>query len=156
VEARTLRPRRLLWAGAAVTACAAIFFPRIEGIRNSDDSWWRLVTFPVPQDTEGLILVPLVILVTIALFATVGRWAWADASGGNRPAKVGLVCALLGLLGVLAFFLSAPIILGGLGATLGIEGRRRRDTEGRGTLAAAAIAVGAAAFAVGAAIWTFA
>ena len=141
--------------GAAVTAWAAIFFPRIEGIRSSDDSWWTLATFLVPQDTEGLVLVPLVIVLTIALFAIVGRRAWTDASGRNRPAKAGLVCALLGLLGVLAFFVSAPIILGGLGATLGLEGWRRRSTKGRGTLAAAAIAVGAAAFVIGAAIWTF-
>jgi hypothetical protein len=54
-----------------------------------------------------------------------------------------------------AFWVSAPIIFGGLGATLGAEGRRRSDTEGRGGLAAAAIAVGAVAFAIGAAIWVF-
>jgi hypothetical protein len=156
VGARTPRARKtLLWAGAALTACAAVFFPRIQGIRDTGDSWWRLATFFVPQDREGLVLVPLVILLTIALFAFVGRWAWEDSSGGNRPAKVGFVFALLGFVGVLAFFLSTPIILGGLGATLGAEGRRRRDAEGRGTLAGAAIALGMAAFAVGAAIWVF-
>jgi len=148
--------KTLLWAGAALTASAAVFFPRVQGIRDTDDSWWRLATFFVPQDREGLVLVPLVILLTIALFGVVGRWAWEDSSARNRPAKVGFVCALLGVVGVLAFFVSAPIIFGGLGATLGVEGRRRRDTEGRGALAAAAIAVGAAAFAVGAAIWVFA
>lgn len=157
VEARTLRTKKtLLWAGAAVTASAAVFFPGVEGIRDTGDSWWRLAAFFVPQDREGLVLVPLVILLTIALFAFVGRWAWEDAGARNRPAKVGFVCALLGFVGVLAFFVSAPIIFGGLGATLGAEGWRRRDTEGRGVLAAAAIAVGAAAFAVGAAIWVFA
>ena len=157
MEARTPRRKKsLLWAGAAVTASGAIFFPRVQGIRDTGDSWWRLATFIVPQDREGLLLVPLVILLTIALFASIGRWAWNDASGRNRPAKVGFVCALLGFVGVLAFFVSAPIVFGGLGVTLGAEGRRRRDIEGRGALAAAAIAVGAAAFALGAAIWAFA
>ena len=50
----------------------------------------------------------------------------------------------------------APIILGGLATTLGLEGRRRSLTVGRGTLAAAAIAAGLVAFAVGASIWVFA
>ncbi|CAN5146236.1 hypothetical protein BH18ACT14_BH18ACT14_06660 [soil metagenome] len=156
VEARTLLANKtLLWAGAVVTASAAVFFPKIQGIRDTGDSWWRLATFFVPQDREGLVLVPLVILLTFALFAFVGRRAWEDASARNRPAKVGFICALLGLVGVLAFFVSAPIMFGGLGATLGAEGRRRSDTEGRAALASAAIAVGAAAFAIGAGIWVF-
>jgi hypothetical protein len=146
---------KLLWIGAAVTAAAAIFFPRIQGIRDDDDSWWRLLVFFVPQDTEGLILVPLVILLTLALFAFVGRWAWNDPDARNRPARVGLVSGLLGLVGVLAFFLSAPIILGGLAVTLGLEGRRRAEAEGRGRLAAAAVVVGAIAFLIGAGIWAF-
>jgi hypothetical protein len=88
VEPRTKRPKTLLWAGAAVTASAAVFFPRVEGIRDKDESWWRLAAFFVPQDLEGVVLVPVVILLTIALFALVGRWAWGDG-GRNRPAKVG-------------------------------------------------------------------
>ena len=157
MEAESARTHKTgLWVGAVVTAAAAIFFPRVQGIREDGDSWWRLATFLVPQDREGLLLVPLVILITIALFALVGRWAWADPCARNRPATVGFVCALLGFVGVLAFFLSAPIILGGLGVTLGVEGWRRRGAEGRGALAAAAIVVGAAAFAVGASIWVFA
>lgn len=139
-----------------MTASAAVFFPRVQGIRDTGDSWWRLAIFFVPQDTEGVVLIPVVVLLTIALFALVGRWAWKDASGRNRPAKVGFVSALVGLLGVLAFFLSAPIVFGGLGVTLGAEGRRRTATEGRGALAAGAMAVGVVAFAVGAAIWVFA
>jgi hypothetical protein len=155
VEARALRRKTLLWVGAAVTAGAAVFFPRVQGIRDSDDSWWRLATFFVPQDWEGVVLVPLVILVTIALFAFVGRWGWEDAGGRNRPAKVGLACGFLGVAGVLAFWLSAPIIFGGLAVTLGAEGWHRAASEGRGAMATAAIVVGAVAFAVGAAIWGF-
>ncbi|HKG44309.1 MAG TPA: hypothetical protein VKB10_08720 [Gaiellaceae bacterium] len=144
-----------LWIGAAITAAAAIFFPRIQGIRDEGESWWRLVIFLVPQDTEGLVLVPLVILLTLGLFAVVGRRAWRGNSAGNRPAKAGLVSSVLGILGVVAFFLSAPIVLGGLGVTLGIEGRRRARAAGGTKLAIAAIAVGALAVAEGAAIWVF-
>src|SRR3982751_4578418 len=105
MEAGTVGTKKtLLWAGAALTAAAAVFFPHVEGIRDSGDSWWRLAIFFVPQDREGLLLVPMVILITIALLALVGRWTWADASARNRPATVGFVCALLGLVGVLAFF----------------------------------------------------
>jgi hypothetical protein len=138
-----------------VTAFAAIFFPRIQGIREDDDSWWRLVWFFVPQDLEGMILVPLVILLTIGLFALVGRWAWRDLGARNRPAKTGLVCSLLGVAGVVVFWLSGPIILGGLGTTLGLEGRRRAAAEGRAAMATAAVAVGIIAFAIGASIWVF-
>jgi hypothetical protein len=145
----------LLWAGAIVTAWAAIFFPRIQGIRDRDESWWRLLWFFVPQDLEGVVLVPIVILLTVALFALVGRWAWRDSGARNRPAKVGLVCSLLGIAAVVVFFLSGPIVLGGLGTTLGLEGRRRARAEGRAAVAAAAIAVGIIAFAIGASIWIF-
>ena len=146
----------LLWAGAVVTALAAIFFPRIQGIRDRDESWWSLLWFVVPQDLEGVILVPIVILLTIGLFALIGRWAWRDTAGRNRPATVGLVCSVLAIFGVFVFFLSGPIVLGGLGTTLGVEGRRRARAEGRATAAAAAIAIGIIAFAIGASIWAFA
>ena len=149
------RTATLLWAGAIVTALAAIFFPRIQGIRDRDESWWRLAWFFVPQDLEGVILVPIVILLTIALFALVGRWSWRDRGARNRPAKVGLVSSLLGIAAVVVFWLSGPIILGGLGTTLGFEGRRRARAEGRAAVAAAAIVVGIVAFAIGASIWTF-
>ena len=103
-----------------------------------------------------MILVPLIVVLTFALFALLGAWAWSTKATSNRPAKVGLVCALLGLVGVLAFWLSAPIIFGGLGLTLGLEGRRRAGTEGWGRQALAAIVVGAVAFVVGAGIWVWA
>jgi hypothetical protein len=69
-----------------------------------------------------MILVPLIIVLTVALFALLGGWAWSARAASNRPATVGLVYAILGLVGVLAFWLSAPIILGGLGFTLGLRG----------------------------------
>ncbi|MBD0328625.1 MAG: hypothetical protein ICV64_00755 [Thermoleophilia bacterium] len=156
LDGPAVESKRLLWIGAAFTAASAIFFPRIQGIRDDDSSWWRLLTFFVAQDREGWVLVPLVIALTAALFALVGGWAWRDARRRNRPAKVGLVTGVLGFAGIIGFFLSAPILLGGLGVTLGIEGRRRRATEGRGVLAVGAIVAGTIAYAIGASMWIFA
>jgi hypothetical protein len=150
----TWPPKTMLWVGAGATAAAALFFPKIEAVKNNDVSPWELFVFFAPSDREGLLLVPLVIVLTIALFALLGGWAWRGAR--NRPAKVGLVCGILGLVGVLAFFLSAPIIFGGLALTLGVEGRRRAETEGRGTQALGAIVLGSVAFVVGAGIWVLA
>jgi hypothetical protein len=146
------RSRTILWVGAAVTAVAAVFFPHLEAVKNEDRPLWEFW----PHDREGWILAPLVIVLTFALFAILGGWAWSARASSNRPARVGLVCAILGLVGVLAFWLSAPIVLGGLGFTLGLEGRRRAGTEGRGRQALAAIVVGAVAFVVGAGIWVLA
>ncbi|MEO8291190.1 MAG: hypothetical protein ABI649_09390 [Gaiellaceae bacterium] len=146
----TLPPKTILWRGAAATAFAAVFFPHLEAVKNEDRPLWELW----PHDREGLLLVPLLIVLTIALFALLGGWAWSGAR--NRPAKVGLICGILGLVGVVAFFLSAPIILGGLAVTLGVEGRRRAGTEGGATQALAAIILGAVAVAVGAGIWVLA
>jgi len=148
-----VRPQKtILWGGAAATALAAVFFPHLEAVKNEDRPLWELW----PHDREGLILVPLIIVFTIALFALVGGWAWSASSTSNRPAKVGLVCGILGLVGVLAFFLSAPIIFGGLAVTLGVEGRRRAGAEGKGTQALAALVLGAVAFVIGAGIWVLA
>jgi hypothetical protein len=151
-ETRVRPQKTSLWAGAAVTALAAVFFPQLEAVKNEDQPLWELW----PHDREGMILVPLVIVVTLALFALLGGWAWRAGSTSNRPARVGLVCGILGPVGVLAFFLSAPIILGGLAVTLGVEGRRRAGAEGKGTQALAAIVLGAIAFVIGAGIWVLA
>jgi hypothetical protein len=51
------------------------------------------------------------------------------------------------------FWLSGPIVLGGLGTTLGLEGRRRAGAEGGAGLATAAIVFGLLAFAIGASVW---
>jgi hypothetical protein len=146
----TRSPKTILWGATAATAFAAVFFPHLEAVKNEDRPLWELW----PHDREGLLLVPLVIVLTIALFALLGGWAWRG--GRNLPAKVGLVCGILGLVGVLAFWLSAPIIFGGLAVTLGVEGRRRAGAEGRRTQALAAIALGAVALVVGALIWVLA
>jgi len=143
--------RKALWRGGAVTALGAVWFPHLEAVKNEGKPIWEFW----PHDREGMILVPLVILLTAALFALAGGWAWS-ARATNRPATVGLVCAILGLPGVLLFWLSVPIILGGLGVTLGLEGRRRAVSEGKRRYALAAIVTGAVASAVGAGIWLLA
>jgi hypothetical protein len=55
------------------------------------------------------------------------------------------------VLGVVAFFVSAPIVFGGLAATLGLEGRRRSQSRAR--RATAAVVVGLVACLGGTALW---
>jgi hypothetical protein len=69
-------------------------------VKNDDVAIWDL-------DSEALFLFPAIIVVTVALFGFLGGWAWRDTSGANRPAKVAAIAGPLGLVGVLAFFLSA-------------------------------------------------
>lgn len=148
-----LRPG--LWSAATATAAASLFFPKIEGIRSHGRSPWQLLYFFVPLDLEGLILVPLLIALTFGLFWLVGQRALRATAGRNRPARAGLVCGLLGIVAVVLFWLSLPIILGGLAITLGLEGRRLASAEGRGREASAAIIAGTSAVAVGAIMWAF-
>ena len=81
------------------------------------------------------------------------RWAVRAPAGSGRPAQVGLVCSILGLVGILAFFVSAPIVLGGLGATLGYEARQRAAVAGHGRMALAAMVIGGTAAVIGIVIW---
>ena len=101
-------------------------------------------------DTEDRVLAPLVVVISLALFAVVG----SIARGGtrNRPALAGLVIAILAFLGVVAYWISAPIMLGGLAVTLGVEGRRRAG-RGRARTATLAIALGGLATTAGASLW---
>ena len=141
--------KALLWKGAVLTAAAALYFPKIAAVKAGDAAWWQLIVFIWPRDLEGIIITPVVLLLTFGVFALVGRRALRDGPT-NRPARYGLVCAVLGLVGVIFFWLSAPIILGGLAVTLGLEARRR---AGRAREARAALAVGTLAMIVGAGIW---
>ena len=151
----TVVPRSTLWLFATATAAAALFFPKIEGIRSHGRSAWQLFYFFVPLDVEGLILIPLIIAGAFGLFWFVGSWALRDAGRRNRPARVGMVSGILGLVGVVAFWLSAPIILGGLAIMLGLDARRLAATEGRGREAVVALVAGICAVAVGAIMWAF-
>lgn len=137
---------RPLWFGAAITSVAAGLFPRLNAVINEGVPVWQL-------DPEARVLLPLVIALPLLLFALLGRWAWRSSDGRNRPAKVGLVCALLAIVGFIAFFVSLPITFGGLALTLGLEGKRRAAGQGGSRQAAAAIVLGAIAAIGGAAIW---
>ena len=133
-----------LWRGAGVTAVAAILFPRLNAVMYDHQKIWEL-------DREAAVLIPIAIVVCLALFATVGLWAWRGRD--NRPAVVGLVVGALGLVGILAFFISAPIMLGGLATTLGLEGIHRAQHDGRLVAARVATGLGVLAILVGAVIW---
>jgi hypothetical protein len=132
-----------LWQGALATGVLAGLAPRVNAVIYDHEHIWQL-------DSEARVLLPIVVALPLLLAATLGRWAWRGRL--NRPAAVGLALAVASVLGVVAFWLSAPIILGGLGATLGLEGRRRA-AEGRGTRATVAAVVGILACLGGTALW---
>ena len=113
---------RVWWAGL-LTLVAAVGFPRLNDYISQSENGGRL-------DREEVIFLIAIAAVTILLFGVLARWAVQAPPDSGRPAKVGLVCSILGLVGILAFYVSAPIILGGLGATLGYEGRKRAALAG--------------------------
>src|SRR5262245_11346089 len=57
-----------LWKGAALTAAAAVLFPRVNAVIYDDQKIWQL-------DPEAAVLIPVVVIVTLAVFAVVGRVA---------------------------------------------------------------------------------
>jgi hypothetical protein len=136
---------RLWWAGL-LTLVAAVGFPRLNDYFSSSENGGRL-------DREEVVGLLVVAAVTIALFGLLARWAVHAPAVSGRPAKVGLVCSILGLVGILAFFVSAPIVLGGLGATLGYEARKRAAVAGHGRMALAAMVIGGTAAVIGIVIW---
>lgn len=132
-----------LWQGALATGVLAGLAPRVNAVIYDHEHIWHL-------DPEARVLFPIVVALPLLLAATVGRWAWRGPR--NRPALVGLVLAVTAVLGVIAFFLSAPIVLGGVAATLGVEGRRRAS-EGRARIATVAIVIGIVACVGGTGLW---
>jgi hypothetical protein len=142
-QVNTARSTTRLWQGALATGVLAGLAPRVNAVIYDHEHIWHL-------DSEARVLLPIVVALPLLIAAVVGRWAWRGEH--NRPAVVGLVMAVLSVLGVLAFFLSAPIVLGGIAATLGLEGRRRAD-EGRGGVATTAVVLGVIACLGGTALW---
>jgi hypothetical protein len=136
---------RLWWAGL-LTLVAAIGFPRLNDYLSSSENGGRL-------DREEVVFLIVIAAVTLLLFGVLARWAVHAPADSGRPARVGLICSILGLVGILAFFVSAPIILGGLGAALGYEARRRSAVAGHGRIALAALVIGGMAAVTGMAIW---
>ena len=99
-----------------------------------------LSTVLPPIYPDQLRALPGVVLVLLIVSALLFFYVVPRAANSNRPAIGGLVCSILGLLLVIAFWSGLPIVLGTAGALLG---RGSRTT--RGGLALAAIIVGAAA-----------
>lgn len=139
--------RDRLRTGALVTAAAAVLFPRLNAVLHDGQALWEV-------DAEAAVFIPIIIGITLVLFATLGRRSWRGDSTRNRAARTGLVCGVLGILGIVAFWISAPIILGGLALTLGLEAVRRAPVAGRRGEAVAATALGGIAVLIGAATWT--
>jgi hypothetical protein len=138
----TTRSASRLWQGALATGVLAGMAPRVNAVIYDHEHIWHL-------DPEARVLLPLVVVLPFVLAGTVGLWAWRGPS--TRPATASLVLAVLSVLGVVAFFVSAPIVFGGLAATLGWEGRRR--SQGRARRATAAVVVGLVACVGGTALW---
>jgi hypothetical protein len=132
-----------LWQGALVTGVLAGLAPRVNAVIYDHEHIWHL-------DPEARVLLPIVVALPFVLAATVGLWAWHGTR--NRPAVAGLVLSIVAVVGVLAFFVSAPIVFGGIAATLGLEGRRRAD-EGRARMATVAVVVGFLSCLGGAILW---
>ncbi len=132
-----------LWQGALATGVLAGLAPRVNAVIYDHEHIWHL-------DPEARVLLPIVVALPLVLASTVGLWAWRGPR--NRPAAVGLVLSFVAVLGVVAFFVSAPIVFGGLAATLGVEGRRRAD-ERRGRMATFAVVLGIVACLGGTALW---
>lgn len=141
-----LQTRDRLRTGALLTAAAAVLFPRLNAVLHDGQALWEL-------DAEAAAFIPIIIGITLVIFATLGRWSWRVETSTNRAARTGLVCGILGLLGIVAFWISAPIIFGGLALTLGLEAVRRATLAGRRGEAVAATTLGAVAVLTGAGIW---
>jgi hypothetical protein len=139
----TTRSTTRLWQGALATGVLAGLAPRVNAVIYDHERIWHL-------DPEARVLFPIVVALPFLLAATVGLWAWRGPR--NRPAIVGLILAVVAVVGVLAFFVSAPIVFGGMAATLGLEGRRR-VAEGRARMATAAVVIGTLACLAGTALW---
>ena len=140
----TLEPTRTestahLWTGAAVTAFAALLFPRVNAVIYDHERIWHL-------DSEAQLMAPAVVVVTLVLFAAIGLPLWRS----RRMATASVVVGAVAVLGVVAFWISLPIALGGIAVTLGAESVHR----GEPTVAARiGIGLGALAVLAGAAFW---
>lgn len=139
--------RARIWISAAVTILVAAALVQIGDAVQAGHVHWNLDKFR----QMGIIAA-----LGLAIFVTVVPWAAGAPAGSKRTAATGLVCGILGLASIVVFFLSAPVLLGGAGITLGWESFRRSSRGGGRGLASAAIGAGGLAVATGSAIWLFA
>ncbi|MDQ1627614.1 MAG: hypothetical protein QOI54_1358 [Actinomycetota bacterium] len=139
---RSAVPTTRLWQGALATAVLAGLAPRVNAVVYDHERIWHL-------DPEARLLLPIVVALPFVVAATVGTWAWRGSR--SRTVHCALVLAVLAFLGILGFFVSLPIVFGGIAATLGLEARRRGATRG----ATIAIVLGLLACLAGTALWLF-
>ncbi len=122
-------------AGTIVAVLVAVF-----SVVGSSEQAEQLATL--------LVTVPALVLIAAGIFfLVVPRAVGASATpGSNRPAVLGLVCGVLGLLLVVPVYWSGlPILLGTGGFVLGQSGWELSRDAGRGGLALGAMVIGAAA-----------
>jgi hypothetical protein len=128
-----------LWIGAGLTAAAALLLPRMNAVLYDHEKIWHL-------DSEARVLAPLVVVVTVALFAAVGLPLWHRRGLATGSLVVGVVS----IIAVVAYWMSLPIALGGLAVTLGLESVNRDDARVR---ARVGMALGALGILAGAVLW---
>ncbi len=94
-----------------------------------------------PVNPDQLSSLPIVVVVVLVIAAVLFFLIVPRAVRSSRPAVIGLVCSILGLLlSFPAFWSGLPILLGTAGASLGQSARTSRNA-GRG-LALGAIVIG--------------
>ena len=93
-----------------------------------------------PMQPDQLRILPIIVVVLLMVAVVLFFVVVPRAARSNRPAVAGLVCSILGLLLVVAFWSGLPVVLGTAGALLG----RKERTTGRG-LTLAAVIIGVAA-----------
>ena len=91
-------------------------------------------------------LAPLVVVVTLALFAAIGLPLWRS----NRLAAGTLWVGIVALIAIIVSWTSLPIALGGIAATLGVEAVRRGDPR---RSARVGLVLGVLAAVAGAVLW---
>jgi hypothetical protein len=96
-----------------------------------------------PIIPDQLRVLPILLVVLLVVSAALFFFVVPRAARSNRPAVAGLICSILGVLLVVAFWSGLPIVLGAAGALLG----RMERTTRRG-LAIAAVYIGVAAVAL--------
>jgi hypothetical protein len=128
-----------------MTAAAAVLFPRLNAVLYDHERIYQV-------DREAAILIPIIVLVTFGVFAVVcGRALRASAT--NTPATAGLASGIVAVISIVAFWISAPIVLGGLAVTLALAGLERAELEGGRRRALAGLMLGSVAAIAGAALW---
>jgi hypothetical protein len=134
-------PSSLFWKGAGLTAVATVLFPRINAVMYDHEKIWQL-------DKEAAVLAPLVVVVSLVVFAAIG----VPLQRSRRAATASLVVGVLAVLGFVAYWISLPIMLGGLAVTLGIVSLEQSEPAHRG-FARAGVVLGAVAALAGAVSW---